>query len=680
MATAAQRRLSALQPNMSLNTMSSNMSTMTQSPNMSVASLSPNMSTPQGPRYSPAPAGQTMANQTVAPQANMTPMQPNMSTPQGPRYAPPVTTPLQPNMSVQPAALPTTTNTAATSVVDPVAAFNARQIAIQTQNSANMYADKGMDLNGNALPVTTTDSTTNNATPTDNSTAVTTPAQPSQIDTLRQQYMSSLEMTPEEADLQRRLADIQSQQAALQASEALGIEKVSDQPIAMNFITGQSAAIQRQAAARQQALMAQAQPLTQELAIRQAQRELAQQRALQEMQFAQQDEATRIAQEQAGMGEIREFGGQLVRVMPDGRVETLAQAPTTAEQFTLSPGQVRYDSQGNVVANVPQTIDEYEQANQLLNLQIKQMELMQIQNDLMNTGLSDADIKNIDASPQGKKLILLSDLNRSVNAYRTLVEEYGRGIVSPTQRSLLDNAWSDLAIKWKEAAALGALTGPDVELVEKNIPKATGFGLQGKNTILSVLDQSIARIKQDSETAYDQLLTRNPKYAESEYVKGLLPTTDNGQIDYSGISLPQGFSNVGSDTNTATSSLSLGNITGYGSPLWKHGLDIDLKKGDPVRSDVSGTVEFVGNNGGFGQQVRIKDVNGNSVWYSHLDGFSVKPGQTVSRGTLLGLGGNSGNTIPIGGGDGSHLDITVKRPDGSFMPPKEIEQRLKSFA
>ncbi len=145
------------------------------------------------------------------------------------------------------------------------------------------------------------------------------------------------------------------------------------------------------------------------------------------------------------------------------------------------------------------------------------------------------------------------------------------------------------------------------------------------------------------------------------------------------------FRKVGSDTKQATGSLALGAITGYGSfkdngePIWEHGLDIDVKIGDPIASDVDGVVEFVGTNGGFGKQIRVTDVNGNSVWYSHLDGMDVQPGQQIKRGQLLGTGGNTGKVVPLNGGDGSHLDLTVRRPDGTYMPPREIEQRLKKF-
>ncbi len=50
------------------------------------------------------------------------------------------------------------------------------------------------------------------------------------------------------------------------------------------------------------------------------------------------------------------------------------------------------------------------------------------------------------------------------------------------------------------------------------------------------------------------------------------------------------------------------------------------------------------------------------------------------RGQLLGTGGNTGTTVPGKGGDGSHLDLTVKRPDGTYMSPREIEQRLIALA
>lgn len=122
--------------------------------------------------------------------------------------------------------------------------------------------------------------------------------------------------------------------------------------------------------------------------------------------------------------------------------------------------------------------------------------------------------------------------------------------------------------------------------------------------------------------------------------------------------------------------LGLGPVTGFGSKYWAPGLDIDLKNGDPVPSPVSGKVSFVGKNGGFGNQVRITTEDGGSVWLSHLSGFDVKEGDEITAGKIIGKGGNTGNVYSEGGGDGSHLDITVVDGSGQYMDPKEVYKIL----
>jgi len=114
-----------------------------------------------------------------------------------------------------------------------------------------------------------------------------------------------------------------------------------------------------------------------------------------------------------------------------------------------------------------------------------------------------------------------------------------------------------------------------------------------------------------------------------------------------------------------------GAITGPdGSSAWKYGVDIDLKKGDAVYSPVNGTVIAAAENGGFGNQVKIRDANGNEIWLSHLDSGRVKVGDKVTAGQIVGIGGNTGKTFPGKGGDGSHLDLTVKTSKG-YMSARE---------
>jgi murein DD-endopeptidase MepM/ murein hydrolase activator NlpD len=151
----------------------------------------------------------------------------------------------------------------------------------------------------------------------------------------------------------------------------------------------------------------------------------------------------------------------------------------------------------------------------------------------------------------------------------------------------------------------------------------------------------------------------------------------------------QPFKSVGSDTKQATGYLStLGPITAEnGSPLWKWGLDVSVQKGQPLTTPVSGTVVVASDKGdGFGKRVGIRTSNGNIVYLSHLDGVNVTLGQTVNSGDIIGLGGNTGNVLKMDGtsptpaelaqGRGTHLDITVQKPDGSYYTPQEIKSRL----
>jgi murein DD-endopeptidase MepM/ murein hydrolase activator NlpD len=138
--------------------------------------------------------------------------------------------------------------------------------------------------------------------------------------------------------------------------------------------------------------------------------------------------------------------------------------------------------------------------------------------------------------------------------------------------------------------------------------------------------------------------------------------------------LPQKSSSMGTKNILAN----LGPITGIdGSSLWRWGLDIDLKKGDPVPSPISGQVVASGFNGGFGNQVKILGDDGREYWLSHL-AKGVAPGQRIAAGQIVGLGGNTGNTIRGRGGDGSHLDLTVVQ-NGRYLPARSVAQLLKSY-
>lgn len=120
-------------------------------------------------------------------------------------------------------------------------------------------------------------------------------------------------------------------------------------------------------------------------------------------------------------------------------------------------------------------------------------------------------------------------------------------------------------------------------------------------------------------------------------------------------------------------------VTGYGSKLWQPGLDVVVKggKGAPVQTPFAGEVIFVGNVKGFGNQVKIRTNQGKEIWLSHLDGFDVKTGDKVGKGSVIGRQGNTGSVYSTSGGDGTHVDITMKKPGGGFYTAKEVDELRK---
>ncbi len=88
----------------------------------------------------------------------------------------------------------------------------------------------------------------------------------------------------------------------------------------------------------------------------------------------------------------------------------------------------------------------------------------------------------------------------------------------------------------------------------------------------------------------------------------------------------------------------------------KHdGLDLTSGCSTAIVAASSGTVEYVGWYGGYGNYVRINHGGGVSTAYGHIvnGGFRVSPGQRVSAGQLIALVGSTGNST------GCHLHYEV---------------------
>lgn len=105
------------------------------------------------------------------------------------------------------------------------------------------------------------------------------------------------------------------------------------------------------------------------------------------------------------------------------------------------------------------------------------------------------------------------------------------------------------------------------------------------------------------------------------------------------------------------------------------GVDYANEMGTPIPATVNGVVTKAegghqqGDNN-FGNTVEIKDQNGDTHQFHHLQNISVKPGQQVGKGQPVATMGNTGATYSQSGkGDGTHLDYRIVTAYGKYKDP-----------
>lgn len=114
--------------------------------------------------------------------------------------------------------------------------------------------------------------------------------------------------------------------------------------------------------------------------------------------------------------------------------------------------------------------------------------------------------------------------------------------------------------------------------------------------------------------------------------------------------------NSGGGSGTLAWPLSSNKITSpYGtrSRGFHSGIDLAAKTGTSVYAAAGGTVELASWYYGYGNCIVINHGNGVKTRYAHLSAYKVSVGATVSRGQLIALSGNTGNST------GPHLHFEV---------------------
>lgn len=104
------------------------------------------------------------------------------------------------------------------------------------------------------------------------------------------------------------------------------------------------------------------------------------------------------------------------------------------------------------------------------------------------------------------------------------------------------------------------------------------------------------------------------------------------------------------------------------------GIDIVVNTGNKVYAAGKGKVIRASYNGGYGKTIEIDHGFGYTTLYAHLSKIDVKKGQTVNRGELIGLSGETGRLAT-----GPHLHYEVKHNGVHLNPKNFIFSDIKAF-
>src|SRR5436190_10162970 len=105
-----------------------------------------------------------------------------------------------------------------------------------------------------------------------------------------------------------------------------------------------------------------------------------------------------------------------------------------------------------------------------------------------------------------------------------------------------------------------------------------------------------------------------------------------------------------------------------GEPGFHQGIDISTEKGQPVFATADGYVESASYTGDYGNLIVLRHDFGLMTRYGHLSGFTVRPGQKVQRGDVIGFVGSTGRAT------GAHLHYEILA-SGRLINPLQLLTR-----
>ena len=102
-----------------------------------------------------------------------------------------------------------------------------------------------------------------------------------------------------------------------------------------------------------------------------------------------------------------------------------------------------------------------------------------------------------------------------------------------------------------------------------------------------------------------------------------------------------------------------------GASTEHNGIDLAADINTPVYAPMDGVVEKIYMNDKGGKQLIIRHPDGSRSGFAHLNDYDVSIGDQVTKGQVVALSGNTGNS------SGPHLHFTFRNPDGEFVDPSD---------
>lgn len=245
----------------------------------------------------------------------------------------------------------------------------------------------------------------------------------------------------------------------------------------------------------------------------------------------------------------------------------------------------------------------------------------------------------------GESFDFLKEKGKS-NGYRLLMGTIKEDLVSSLQNEKMDKR---LATE-----------------IEKFITADKNF-----NGKLQVGDEYKILLKHDSNTRQDSLLYVSVLGKKAGLREGYRFERKQGNRDQHSLYSPYSFRSGSMDLSRPFSAMHV--VSPFGVRVdpftgrWVRHLGVDYAApfGSSINSVRNGIVTLSGPNGGFGNCVIIKHIDGTSTLYGHMYRTLVTAGETVSKGQIIGLVGNTGRST------GPHLHFGLMNAKGGWIDPEQ---------